>query len=178
MYAKGRSFVGSLCLLPAAASASISSSPSPTRPTHYAAAIGGGARDAVELDRRGPRQNSMTPAPNGALAHTADMQAIFPEALQTLQQADPEVAAIIEDEKRRQWCAAAANAADLSLLSLFEFCCRVLRGQQQPAGAGAGWSRAANGSGQRLGPNVSVDAGSGCGQLLPLPLCCRAAAHS
>lgn len=31
------------------------------------------------------------------------MKAIFPEALKSLAQADPEVAAIIEDEKRRQW---------------------------------------------------------------------------
>lgn len=36
-------------------------------------------------------------------AAAADMLAIFPEALQHLSQADPEVAAMIEDEKRRQW---------------------------------------------------------------------------
>ena len=36
-------------------------------------------------------------------AAAADMLAVFPEALQHLAQADPEVAAIIEDEKRRQW---------------------------------------------------------------------------
>ena len=36
-------------------------------------------------------------------AAAAEMVAVFPEALQPLADADPEVAAIIEDEKRRQW---------------------------------------------------------------------------
>ncbi len=36
-------------------------------------------------------------------AAAADMLAVFPEALKRLAEADPEVAAIIEDEKRRQW---------------------------------------------------------------------------
>ncbi len=31
------------------------------------------------------------------------METVFPEALQSLQQADPELAAIIDDEKNRQW---------------------------------------------------------------------------
>lgn len=31
------------------------------------------------------------------------MEAVFPEALQALKQADPELAAIINDEKHRQW---------------------------------------------------------------------------
>ena len=33
------------------------------------------------------------------------METIFPEALKSLQEADPEVYGIIEDEKKRQWCA-------------------------------------------------------------------------
>ncbi|KAL4429814.1 hypothetical protein ABPG77_010931 [Micractinium sp. CCAP 211/92] len=40
---------------------------------------------------------------NGLGAREHDMRAVFPEALKSLAQADPEVAAIIEDEKRRQW---------------------------------------------------------------------------
>jgi hypothetical protein len=32
-----------------------------------------------------------------------NMKSVFPEALMSLHEADPEVAAIIEDEKRRQW---------------------------------------------------------------------------
>ena len=35
----------------------------------------------------------------------SQMQGIFPEALQSLQEADPEVHGIIQDEKKRQWCA-------------------------------------------------------------------------
>jgi hypothetical protein len=31
------------------------------------------------------------------------MQSVFPEALQSLREADPEVFGIIEDEKKRQW---------------------------------------------------------------------------
>jgi hypothetical protein len=31
------------------------------------------------------------------------MEAIFPEALLSLREVDPEVADIVEDEKRRQW---------------------------------------------------------------------------
>jgi hypothetical protein len=34
------------------------------------------------------------------------LSVVFPEALTPLQQADPEVYAIIEDEKVRQWCVA------------------------------------------------------------------------
>ena len=45
---------------------------------------------------------------NGVAGHGQAMEAVFPEALKTLADADPEVAAIIEDEKRRQWCAQAA----------------------------------------------------------------------
>jgi hypothetical protein len=41
-------------------------------------------------------------AVNGSNMKT-DMKSVFPEALMSLQEADPEVAAIIEDEKRRQW---------------------------------------------------------------------------
>lgn len=48
------------------------------------------------------RAAQMTTA-NGLGAREHDMKAIFPEALKSLAQADPEVAAIIEDEKRRQW---------------------------------------------------------------------------
>lgn len=45
---------------------------------------------------------------NGVASHDRDMKAVFPEALKSLASADPEVAAIIEDEKRRQWCAPSA----------------------------------------------------------------------
>lgn len=37
------------------------------------------------------------------MADLAAMKAVFPEALLTLKDADPELAAIIEDEKERQW---------------------------------------------------------------------------
>lgn len=40
---------------------------------------------------------------NGLAGHGQAMEAVFPEALKTLADADPEMAAIIEDEKRRQW---------------------------------------------------------------------------
>ncbi len=46
----------------------------------------------------------MVGASNGVAAHGHDMLAMFPEALISLAEADPEVAAIIENEKRRQWC--------------------------------------------------------------------------
>lgn len=46
----------------------------------------------------------MNGAANGH-GHGQAMQAIFPEALKSLAEVDPEVTAIIEDEKRRQWCA-------------------------------------------------------------------------
>ena len=42
---------------------------------------------------------------NGVAGHGQAMEAVFPEAMKTLTDADPEMAAIIEDEKRRQWCA-------------------------------------------------------------------------
>lgn len=49
----------------------------------------------------------MTQTMNGVAANGShlktDMKAVFPEAMMSLQEADPEVAAIIEDEKRRQW---------------------------------------------------------------------------
>lgn len=32
------------------------------------------------------------------------MEAVFPEALKSLKEADPELHSIVEDEKRRQWC--------------------------------------------------------------------------
>lgn len=35
--------------------------------------------------------------------HAAEMKKVFPEALSTLQEADPELAAIIKDEQKRQW---------------------------------------------------------------------------
>lgn len=44
----------------------------------------------------------MNGAANGH-GHGQAMQAIFPEALKSLAEVDPEVTAIIEDEKRRQW---------------------------------------------------------------------------
>ena len=31
------------------------------------------------------------------------MQSVFPEALKSLREADPEVFGILEDEKKRQW---------------------------------------------------------------------------
>jgi hypothetical protein len=43
---------------------------------------------------------------NGGAAASADkaaLKAVFPEALTTLAEADPEVYGIIEDEKQRQW---------------------------------------------------------------------------
>lgn len=42
-------------------------------------------------------------APANGVAHATDMHAVFPEAWKSLAEADPEVAAIIEDEKWRQW---------------------------------------------------------------------------
>eukprot|EP00887_Chlorella_sp_A99_P003909 scaffold11.g3909.t1 len=42
----------------------------------------------------------MVPTMNG---HASAMEAVFPECLSTLADADPEVFGIIEDEKRRQW---------------------------------------------------------------------------
>ena len=33
------------------------------------------------------------------------MDSVFPEARKTLLEADPEVAGLVEEEKRRQWCA-------------------------------------------------------------------------
>ena len=38
-----------------------------------------------------------------ANGHLADMERVFPESHMALVDADPEVHAIIEDEKRRQW---------------------------------------------------------------------------
>lgn len=38
-----------------------------------------------------------------ANGHKADLLAVFPEAHLPLEQADPELYDIIEDEKRRQW---------------------------------------------------------------------------
>lgn len=35
--------------------------------------------------------------------HAGAMARVFPEALGTLEQVDPELHAIIQDEKRRQW---------------------------------------------------------------------------
>lgn len=40
---------------------------------------------------------------NGHVPASA-MDLVFPEALKTLKDADPEVFGIIEDEKARQWC--------------------------------------------------------------------------
>ena len=34
------------------------------------------------------------------------MDAMFPEARRTLQEADPEVFQLVQEEKKRQWCAA------------------------------------------------------------------------
>jgi hypothetical protein len=37
--------------------------------------------------------------------HAADpMARVFPEALTPLEQADPEIYALVQDEKKRQWC--------------------------------------------------------------------------
>ena len=35
--------------------------------------------------------------------HAEEMNKVFPEALSTLQEADPELAAVIKDEQKRQW---------------------------------------------------------------------------
>jgi hypothetical protein len=42
-------------------------------------------------------------ANGNANGHLADMERVFPESHIPLAQADPEVHAIIEDEKKRQW---------------------------------------------------------------------------
>lgn len=41
-------------------------------------------------------------AANG-IQHAANMKAVFPEALKSLKEADPEVFSIVEQEKVRQW---------------------------------------------------------------------------
>ena len=46
-----------------------------------------------------------TVAQNGHTVEAAAMDAVFPEAHAPLQEADPELAAILADEQRRQWCA-------------------------------------------------------------------------
>ena len=51
--------------------------------------------------------NGSTPHPSAA--HVEQQKAVFPEALQTLAEADPELAAIIKDEQKRQWCARGAG---------------------------------------------------------------------
>ena len=55
------------------------------------------------LATRGPVFKQQMASANGLAGHGQAMEAVFPEALKTLADADPEVAAIIEDEKRRQW---------------------------------------------------------------------------
>lgn len=42
-------------------------------------------------------------AVNGGPAHKDAMTRVFPEALKSLKDADPELAAILKDEKKRQW---------------------------------------------------------------------------
>ena len=37
------------------------------------------------------------------------MESVFPEALRSLREADPEIFGIIEDEKKRQWYAIVVN---------------------------------------------------------------------
>mgnify|MGYP001810677506 CR=1 FL=1 len=95
----------------------------------------------------------------------AAMKAVFPEALKTLAQADPEVAAIIEDEKRRQWCVAAARC----LLQLRCCVANPARGWQGLREAGS-TSRVPLNAVLAL-PRVSVD---GCPltgiRWVPLPL--------
>ena len=65
---------------------------------------------------------------NGKAA--AGMEAIFPEALASLQAADPEVYGIIQDEKKRQWCAPGARPAPGAVS-----CARIATGAP-PAPAG------------------------------------------
>lgn len=70
------------------------------------------------------------------MADAAAMAGIFPEALQTLQEFDPEVAGIIEDEKRRQWWVAApaqggAAASAAALPAQHPGLLSSLEGQQQ-----------------------------------------------
>lgn len=43
------------------------------------------------------------------VAKAGAMQAVYPEALKTLKEVDPDVYGIIEDEKRRQWYAQIAG---------------------------------------------------------------------
>jgi hypothetical protein len=41
---------------------------------------------------------------NGVNGYAGRLAQVFPEAKMSLSQADPELAAIVEDEKKRQWC--------------------------------------------------------------------------
>jgi hypothetical protein len=51
---------------------------------------------------------TMAAAANGHSAAStkdaASMAQVFPEALRSLKEADPEIYGIIQDEKARQWC--------------------------------------------------------------------------
>ena len=51
---------------------------------------------------------------NGVVPREGAMKDVFPEALTTLQAADPEVYGIIQDEKKRQWCASWAAASPVA----------------------------------------------------------------
>ena len=59
---------------------------------------GSAPRQAVHTK---PASVEAKPMANGKLS---SMQGVFPEALQSLREADPEVHGIIQDEKKRQWC--------------------------------------------------------------------------
>lgn len=60
-----------------------------------------------------------------AQAESHTMEAVFPEALKTLREADPEVFGIIEDEKKRQWYARASM--DVCRCSIARHLCCVAR---------------------------------------------------
>lgn len=82
-----------------------------------------------------PSKIAQMTSANGVAAHDRDMKAVFPEALKSLASADPEVAAIIEDEKRRQWCAQCPRPC------LTCWCCRRRRRRHcRHAGVGGRWS--------------------------------------
>jgi hypothetical protein len=46
---------------------------------------------------------------NGVNGYAGRLAHVFPEAKMSLSQADPELAAIVEDEKKRQWCVGMAG---------------------------------------------------------------------
>lgn len=50
------------------------------------------------------------------IVFTGIMDAMFPEARKTLEQADPEVYQLVQQEKKRQWCGIPSSTAGPSAL--------------------------------------------------------------